>query len=114
MIAKVIGQGATREKAIDALSEALDRLHCRRAAIECALPFSLPCWTSPISAKGAIHTGYIAEHFPDGFTGTAPKESQVATPSSRRLLWSIPCLWNARGAHSRSASDARPAGLAPA
>ncbi|MGY6531113.1 acetyl-CoA carboxylase biotin carboxylase subunit [Glycocaulis sp.] len=74
MIAKVIGQGATREKAIDALSEALDRLHV--AGLQSNAPFLSAVLDEPDFRKGAIHTGYIAEHFPDGFTGTAPKESQ--------------------------------------
>lgn len=74
MIAKVIGQGDTREKAIDALIAALDRLDV--AGLQSNAPFLAAVLDEPDFRKGAIHTGYIEEHFPDGFHGTAPRESQ--------------------------------------
>ena len=75
MIAKVIGYGDTREKAIDALSESLDRLHVE--GLQSNKPFLSAVLDEPDFRAGRIHTGYIEEHFPEGFSGTLATESQL-------------------------------------
>ncbi|MEQ8406506.1 MAG: acetyl/propionyl/methylcrotonyl-CoA carboxylase subunit alpha [Oceanicaulis sp.] len=75
MIAKVIGYGDTREKAIDALAESLDRLHVE--GLQSNKPFLSAVLEEPDFRAGRIHTGYIDEHFPEGFAGTLPKEHQL-------------------------------------
>ncbi len=74
MIAKVIGSGPTREIAIDALNQALDRLLVE--GVQSNAPFLQAVLDEPDFRKGDIHTGYIAQHFPDGFHGTAPRAEQ--------------------------------------
>jgi len=75
MIAKVIGYGDTREKAIDALAESLDRLHVE--GLQSNKPFLSAVLEEPDFRAGRIHTGYIDEHFPDGFHGTLARENQL-------------------------------------
>ena len=75
MIAKVIGSGDTREHAMDALAEALDRLQV--AGLQSNAPFLSAVLDEPDFRAGRIHTGYIAEHFPEGFAGTAPRQEQL-------------------------------------
>ena len=75
MIAKVIGYGETREKAIDALAESLDRLHVE--GLQSNKPFLSAVLEEPDFRAGRIHTGYIDEHFPEGFSGTLAKENQL-------------------------------------
>ncbi|WP_304069741.1 acetyl/propionyl/methylcrotonyl-CoA carboxylase subunit alpha [Maricaulis maris] len=75
MIAKVIGYGKTREIAIDTLSAALDRLHVE--GLQSNAPFLSAVLDEADFRAGRIHTGYIGEHYPDGFHGTAPREEQL-------------------------------------
>ncbi|MFW6300634.1 MAG: acetyl-CoA carboxylase biotin carboxylase subunit, partial [Oceanicaulis sp.] len=75
MIAKVIGYGDTREKAIDALAESLDRLHVE--GLQSNKPFLSAVLDEPDFRAGRIHTGYIEEHFPEGFSGTLAREHQL-------------------------------------
>jgi len=75
MIAKVIGYGDNREAAIDALAETLDRLHVD--GLQSNAPFLSAVLDEPDFKAGRIHTGYIDEHFPEGFHGTAPTEFQL-------------------------------------
>jgi len=75
MIAKVIGYGKTREVAIDTLSAALDRLHVE--GLQSNAPFLSAVLDEADFRAGRIHTGYIGEHFPEGFAGTAPREDQL-------------------------------------
>ncbi len=79
MIAKVIGYGKTREIAIDTLAEALDRLHVD--GLQSNAPFLSAVLDEQDFRTGRIHTGYIAEHFPEGFHGTAPREDQLIAMS---------------------------------
>ena len=73
MIAKVIGYGKTREIAIDTLAEALDRLHVD--GLQSNAPFLSAVLDEQDFRSGRIHTGYIPEHFPEGFHGTAPRDA---------------------------------------
>ncbi len=75
MIAKVIGSGADRETAIDALSAALDRLHVE--GLQSNAPFLSAVLDESDFRSGRIHTGYIADHYPEGFHGTRPREDQL-------------------------------------
>ncbi|OLF73197.1 acetyl/propionyl-CoA carboxylase subuit alpha [Maricaulis sp. W15] len=75
MIAKVIGYGKDRETAIDTLAAALDRLHIE--GLQSNAPFLSAVLDEAEFRAGRIHTGYIAEHFPEGFHGTAPREEQL-------------------------------------
>ena len=75
MIAKVIGYGDTREAAIDALNLSLDRLVVD--GLQSNKPFLAAVLEEPDFRAGRIDTGYIDEHFPDGFNGTAPRENQL-------------------------------------
>jgi len=75
MIAKVVAHGKDRLTAIDALNEALDRLLVE--GLQSNAPFLQAVLDEPDFRKGDIHTGYIAEHFPDGFQGTAPRAPQL-------------------------------------
>ena len=75
MIAKVIGYGDSREAAIDALNLSLDRLTVE--GLQSNKPFLAAVLEEGDFRAGRIHTGYIDEHFPDGFAGTAPKETQL-------------------------------------
>ena len=79
MIAKVIGYGKTREIAIDTLAEALDRLHVD--GLQSNAPFLSAVLDEQDFRSGRIHTGYIPEHFPEGFHGTAPREDQLIAMS---------------------------------
>tara|TARA_R110002072_G_scaffold86455_3_gene195055 strand:- start:595 stop:2619 length:2025 start_codon:yes stop_codon:yes gene_type:complete len=75
MIAKVIGYAKTREEAIDTLLEGLDRYHVE--GLQSNAPFLSACLDEADFRKGDIHTGYIDQHFPDGFHGTIPTEFQL-------------------------------------
>ncbi|WP_300553343.1 acetyl/propionyl/methylcrotonyl-CoA carboxylase subunit alpha [Maricaulis sp.] len=75
MIAKVIGYAKTREAAIDTLAAALDRLHVE--GLQSNAPFLSAVLDEADFRSGRINTGYIAEHFPEGFNGTAPREDQL-------------------------------------
>jgi propionyl-CoA carboxylase alpha chain len=75
MIAKVIAHGKTREIAIETLLEGLDRYHVE--GLQPNTPFLAACLEEEDFRKGEIHTGYIAEKFPDGFTGTEPTDFQT-------------------------------------
>ncbi len=75
MIAKVIGYGDSREAAIDALNLSLDRLTVE--GLQSNKPFLAAVLEEADFRAGRIHTGYIDAHFPDGFNGTAPKETQL-------------------------------------
>ena len=75
MIAKVIGHGDTREAAIDTLLAGLDRYHVE--GVTANAPFLAACLGEKDFRRGDIHTGYIEEHFPEGFHGTAPTEDQL-------------------------------------
>ncbi len=75
MIAKVIGSGSSRADAIETLSLALDRLHVE--GLQSNAPFLSAVLDEADFRSGEIHTGYIAEHFPEGFHGTAPRQNQL-------------------------------------
>lgn len=81
MIAKLISWAPTREAAIDAQLEALDSyvIDGPRTNID----FLSAIMQHPRFRSGEISTGFIAEEFPDGFTGAVP------SPELARKLMAI-------------------------
>ncbi len=69
MIAKLITWGATREEAIDRQITALDRFEID--GIGHNIDFLSTLMQHPRFRGGNITTGFIAEEFPEGFTGAA-------------------------------------------
>ena len=67
MIAKMVTHAETREKAIDLHELALDRLEID--GIQDNTPFLQTVLTQDRFREGRLTTGYIAEEFPDGFSG---------------------------------------------
>jgi propionyl-CoA carboxylase alpha chain len=67
MIAKVITYGHDRTEAIDHMGRALDGFCIR--GIQHNIPFLAALMAHPRFADGRLTTGFIAEEFPDGFSG---------------------------------------------
>ena len=75
MIAKLVTHAATREAAADLQVEALDRF--RIEGIGHNVDFLSALMQHPRFREGALTTGFIAEEYPDGFTG-APAGDDLA------------------------------------
>ncbi len=73
MIAKLITHGATREEAIDKQIEALDAF--RIDGIGHNVDFLSALMQHPRFRSGEITTGFIAEEYPEGFTGAPASEA---------------------------------------
>ena len=69
MIAKLCSWAPTRDKAIDVMSEALDRFELE--GIGHNLPFLSAVMEHPRFKSGNISTAFIADEYPDGFQGVA-------------------------------------------
>jgi propionyl-CoA carboxylase alpha chain len=67
MIAKLVAYGASRDEAIERLGEALDA-YCIRG-VSHNVAFLAAVLKKPRFAEGRLTTDFIAEEFPDGFTG---------------------------------------------
>ncbi len=67
MIAKLCTWSETREKAIEAMAEALDTFEVEGVGHN--LPFLSAVMGQQRFREGRLTTGYIAEEFPDGFSG---------------------------------------------
>ena len=67
MIAKLCTWAESREKAIDAMADALDTFEVEGVGHN--LPFLSTVMAQERFREGRLTTGYIAEEFPDGFTG---------------------------------------------
>jgi propionyl-CoA carboxylase alpha chain len=67
MIAKLCTHAPTREAAIKRMSRALDEFYVD--GIQHNIPFLTAIMENPRWIKGELSTGFIAEEFPDGFTG---------------------------------------------
>ncbi len=72
MIAKLIAYAPDRKSAIAAMENALD--HFSIKGIENNLLFLAALCAHSSFRSGAIHTGFIAEHFANGFTPAPPPE----------------------------------------
>ncbi|WP_020401265.1 acetyl-CoA carboxylase biotin carboxylase subunit [Kordiimonas gwangyangensis] len=67
MIAKLVTTGKTRDEAIAAQRRALDEYYIRGIAHN--IPFLAALMAHPRFQSGDMTTGFIAEEYPDGFTG---------------------------------------------
>jgi len=67
MIAKLVAYGATRGEAIARLGTALDAFHIR--GLSHNIPFLAALLKKKRFADGRLSTNFIAEEFPEGFTG---------------------------------------------
>ncbi len=83
MIAKLVTHGATRAEAIAAHEEALDEVVID--GIQHNVPFLSALMAHPRWKAGTISTGFIAEEFPDGFTGAAVSDEAAAVISTAVL-----------------------------
>ena len=75
MIAKLITYGKTRDDAVEVHEMALDRLHIE--GIQDNAPFLQAVLGQERFRSGEITTGYIAEEFPDGFSGVEADENST-------------------------------------
>ncbi|SHJ73958.1 propionyl-CoA carboxylase alpha chain [Aureimonas altamirensis DSM 21988] len=75
MIAKLCTHAATRAAAIDGLAEALDGFELE--GIGHNLPFLSAVTRRERFRTGALTTGFIAEEFPEGFTGVEPTQAEA-------------------------------------
>ncbi|MBX6320627.1 MAG: ATP-grasp domain-containing protein, partial [Rhodospirillaceae bacterium] len=107
MIAKVISRGADRAEAIAVLRDALDSLYIRGVGNN--IGFLAAILSHPRFAAGRLSTGFIAEEFPDGFTGRG------ADRDTRALLIAVAAAvhhqhWVRENAISGRLKAARPPG----
>jgi propionyl-CoA carboxylase alpha chain len=72
MIAKLVTHGATRRDAIDRMRSALDAFVIR--GISSNVPFQAALMQHPRFVSGEFNTGFIAEHFPKGFSTDTPSD----------------------------------------
>jgi propionyl-CoA carboxylase alpha chain len=88
MIAKLCTHAATREAAIDAMADALDRF--RIEGISHNIAFLTAIMHNARFRSGKITTAFIAEEFPDGFHGLPLSDADtlrfVAAASAARLV----------------------------
>ncbi|WP_419828154.1 biotin carboxylase N-terminal domain-containing protein [Sphingomonas sp.] len=75
MIAKLVTHAATREEAIDLQAAAIDRYAIEGVGTN--LDFLSALMQHPRFRGGEITTGFIAEEYPEGFTGAAEKPETV-------------------------------------
>lgn len=89
MIAKLCSWAKDRETAIDAMGQALDRFEVE--GIGHNLPFLSAVMQHERFRAGRLTTGFIAEEFPEGFSGVEPDEASarklaaIATVIHQRL-----------------------------
>ena len=69
MIAKLVTHGETREAAVAAMATALDRYVIR--GVNHNIPFLNALVNHPAFKQGDLTTGFIDEHYPDGFSSSA-------------------------------------------
>ena len=69
MIAKLVSHGETREAAAAAMQSALDAYVIR--GVQHNIPFLAALMRHPSFQSGELTTGFIDEHFPDGFDSNA-------------------------------------------
>ena len=106
MIAKLCTWAPTRQAAVAAMGDALDRFEVE--GIGHNLPFCAALMQHPRFMSGDITTAFIAEEYPDGFVGVAPDDGV------RDTLVVTAAVINAIGEARRTGlSDGRfPAGVA--
>ena len=77
MIAKLCTWAPTRDKAVEAMSAALDDFEVE--GIGHNLPFLSAVMEHPRFQSGHITTAFIAEEWPEGFAGVVPSDEQTRT-----------------------------------
>src|SRR5690606_23927290 len=75
MIAKLCTHGPDRLSAIDHMAFALDQFHIE--GIQHNIPFVNAIMEHPRFREGRLTTGFIAEEYPDGFSGVALSEERA-------------------------------------
>ena len=75
MISKLSTWGATREAAIDAMGEALERFHIEGLGHN--VPFLAAVMDEPTFRSGKLSTNYIKDQYPEGFHGAEPVDFQT-------------------------------------
>ena len=97
MIAKLVTYAPTRDAAIDAMQDAIDRY--RIAGVSHNLPFLSALFAHPALRAGDLTTRFIEDHFPDGFD-SATHEAEAAGH--------LPTIaaWLERRASARDRADA--------
>ncbi len=81
MIAKVVTHAPTREEAVDFMADSLDRIAIE--GIRPNTPFLAALMQHPRWREGRLSTGFIAEEYPDGFSGG------VRTPAVEETLAAV-------------------------
>jgi propionyl-CoA carboxylase alpha chain len=74
MISKLSTWGPTREAAIEAMAQALERFHIEGLGQN--VPFLSAVMDQERFRSGKLSTNYIKDEFPDGFKGAAPTDFQ--------------------------------------
>ena len=89
MIAKLIVTDTTRDAAIAQLRRALDAFHVR--GVRHNIGFLAALAGHPRFAQGRLSTDFIAEEYPDGFTGAT-----LTAAERRRLVWTAAAIHRRR------------------
>ncbi|HUS98381.1 MAG TPA: biotin/lipoyl-containing protein, partial [Hyphomicrobiaceae bacterium] len=76
MIAKLVTHAPTREAAIEAQASALDAFYID--GIQHNIPFLTAIMQHPRWIAGDLSTGFIAEEYPDGFSGRTPEGEDLS------------------------------------
>jgi len=105
MIAKLCTWAETREKAINAMEEALDSFEVEGVGHN--LPFLSAVMGQARFREGRLTTGYIAEEFPDGFSGAELSDER------RRELLAAAVVLHVQTEHFRTAPNERDTSLLP-
>ena len=89
MIAKLVAYGGTREEATQRIGKALDAFHIRGLSHNVA--FLAALLAKRRFAEGRLSTNFIAEEFPDGFTGVelspeAKRDAIAAAAAAQRII----------------------------
>ncbi|WP_069307423.1 acetyl-CoA carboxylase biotin carboxylase subunit [Methylobrevis pamukkalensis] len=87
MIAKLVTHAPTRIEAIDAQAKALDAFLID--GIQPNIPFLTALMQHPRWREGRLSTGFIAEEFPDGFTGLSPDEDTKRVLASAAIAMDL-------------------------
>jgi propionyl-CoA carboxylase alpha chain len=77
MIAKLITWAPTRQQAIERMQSAIDSY--RIAGVKSNLPFLAALFAHPSLQSGDLTTGFIDDHFPDGFSSADFESSAMET-----------------------------------
>ena len=85
MIAKLIVHASDRDSAIQSMREALNAFVVR--GVQSNIGFQLALLSHPKFASGQFNTGFIAEHFPSGFT-----QSHLVHPNPNFLTALAACV----------------------